>query len=156
MLYNVYSTLELYMMFINEFDFAKNNIPVGHAEISSHSFFRIQATTSILSHGDHEPFDRIFLIAAPSHDHARVWVEQHYLIATNCKTYEELKEAIAEQTITDDTNEWPNSSFVGCVDVGDYKYRRIDDIIEITKEYAELMYMKGDFYESNLASKPFG
>ena len=46
--------------------------------------------------------------------------------------------------------------FIGCVDVGDYKYRQIDRIIGITKEYAESMYKLGDFYETNLGNKPFG
>lgn len=143
-------------MNISEFDFANKNNAIGHAEIANHSFFKIDATTYVLSHGDTEEFDRVFLIAAPTPEHANVWAELNYLIGRMCSSHQELIDELNEQTIKDDETDCIASKFIGCVDVGDYKYRQINRIIGITKEYAESMYKLGDFYETNLGNKPFG
>lgn len=143
-------------MNINEFDFASQNNVVGQADIANHSFFMIDATTSVLSHGDTEEFKRVFLIAAPTEEHAKVWVELNYLIGGMCSSHQELIEEIKEQTIDDDETDCIASQFIGCVDVGDYKYRQIDRIIGITKDYAESIYKQGEFYETNLGNKAFG
>lgn len=155
MVYNLISTLEN-IMNISEFDFANQNNVIGHAEIANYSFFKIDATTRVLSHGDTEEFDRVFLIAAPTSEHAKVWAELNYLIGGMCNSHQELLDELNEQTIDDDETNCIASQFIGCVDVGDYKYRQIDRIIGITKEYAESMYKLGDFYETNLGNKPFG
>ena len=139
----------------NEFDFAKQNTPIGQAEIANHSFFMIDATTYVLSHGDTEEFERVFLIAAPTAEHAKVWVDLNYLIGGMCSSHQELIDEINEQTIDDDETDCIASQFIGCVDVGDYKYRQIDRIVGITKEYAEIMYKQGNFYETNLTIKAF-
>lgn len=98
----------------------------------------------------------MFLIAAPTSEHAKVWAELNYLIGGMCNSHQELLDELNEQTIDDDETDCIASQFIGCVDVGDYKYRQIDRIIGITKEYAESMYKLGDFYETNLGNKPFG
>lgn len=142
-------------MNINEFDFAHQNNVVCQPDIANYCFFKIDATTSVLSHGDTEEFKRVFLIAAPTEEHAKVWVELNYLIGGMCSSHQELIDELIEQTIGDDESDCLASQFIGCVDVGDYKYRHIDRIIGITKEYAESMYKLGDFYETNLGNKPF-
>ena len=143
-------------MNINEFDFAHHNNVVCQPDIANYCFFKIDATTSVLNHGDTEEFKRVFLIAAPTSEHAKVWVELNYLIGGMCNSHQELLDELNEQTIDDDETDCIASQFIGCVDVGDYKYRQIDRIIGITKEYAESMYRLGDFYETNLGNKPFG
>ena len=143
-------------MNINEFDFAHHNNVVCQPDIANYCFFKIDATTSVLNHGDTEEFKRVFLIAAPTSEHAKVWVELNYLIGGMCNSHQELLDELNEQTIDDDETDCIASQFIGCVDVGDYKYRQIDRIIGITKEYAEIMYRLGDFYETNLGNKPFG
>ena len=143
-------------MNINEFDFAHHNNVVCQPDIANYCFFKIDATTSVLNHGDTEEFKRVFLIAAPTSEHAKVWVELNYLIGGMCNSHQQLLDELNEQTIDDDETDCIASQFIGCVDVGDYKYRQIDRIIGITKEYAESMYKLGDFYETNLGNKPFG
>ena len=143
-------------MNINEFDFAHHNNVVCQPDIANYCFFKFDATTSVLNHGDTEEFKRVFLIAAPTSEHAKVWVELNYLIGGMCNSHQELLDELNEQTIDDDETDCIASQFIGCVDVGDYKYRQIDRIIGITKEYAESMYKLGDFYETNLGNKPFG
>lgn len=143
-------------MNINEFDFAHHNNVVCQPDIANYCFFKIDATTSVLNHGDTEEFKRVFLIAAPTSEHAKVWVELNYLIGGMCNSHQELLDELNEQTIDDDETDCIAAQFIGCVDVGDYKYRQIDRIIGITKEYAESMYKLGDFYETNLGNKPFG
>ena len=143
-------------MNINEFDFAHHNNVLCQPDIANYCFFKIDATTSVLNHGDTEEFKRVFLIAAPTSEHAKVWVELNYLIGGMCNSHQELLYELIEQTIDDDETDCIASQFIGCVDVGDYKYRQIDRIIGITKEYAESMYKLGDFYETNLGNKPFG
>lgn len=143
-------------MNINEFYFAHHNNVVCQPDIANYCFFKIDATTSVLNHGDTEEFKRVFLIAAPTSEHAKVWVELNYLIGGMCNSHQELLDELNEQTIDDDETDCIASQFIGCVDVGDYKYRQIDRIIGITKEYAESMYKLGDFYETNLGNKPFG
>ena len=143
-------------MNINEFDFAHHNNVLCQPDIANYCFFKIDATTSVLNHGDTEEFKRVFLIAAPTSEHAKVWVELNYLIGGMCNSHQQLLDELNEQTIDDDETDCIASQFIGCVDVGDYKYRQIDRIIGITKEYAESMYKLGDFYETNLGNKPFG
>ncbi len=67
-------------MTINEFDFAKANQRIGKPVINDHNFYRVNGVTLVMSHGDTEEFNRIFLIAAPSAAHAQVWVEMHFLL----------------------------------------------------------------------------
>lgn len=140
---------------MNEFDFATANQRIGNPEIKDYNFYRVHGVTLLMAHGDTEEFDRIFLIAAPSAAHAQVWVEMHYLLEESFNSHQELKDAIQEHTIDEDEQDYITSRFVGCVDVGDYKYRCIENIVEITKDYAQQMYSLGDYYESNLGANPF-
>lgn len=142
-------------MTINEFDFAKANQRIGKPAINDHNFYRVNGVTLVMSHGDTEEFNRIFLIAAPSAAHAQVWVEMHFLLEESFNSHQELKEAIQKHTIDEVEQDYNTSRFVGCVDVGDYKYRCIENIVEITKDYAQQMYSLGDYYESNLGANPF-
>ncbi|WP_411688764.1 hypothetical protein [Acinetobacter indicus] len=142
-------------MTINEFDFAKANQRIGKPVINDHNFYRVNAVTLVMSHGDTEEFNRIFLIAAPSAAHAQVWVEMHFLLEESFNSHQELKEAIQEHTVDENEQDCIASGFLGCVDVGNYKYRCIENVIEITKEYAQQMYSLGDYYESNLGANPF-
>ncbi|MPS92888.1 hypothetical protein [Comamonas sp.] len=136
------------------FDFAKNNETVRKIR-SDHRFYMVDGLTSIVSHGDTDDFERVFLLAAQTESHAKVWVELNYLITTPCESYTELLEAIKEHTVNEDEIDYIGSNFVGCVDVGDYKYRSIQRITEITKQAAMQMLKLGNYYESNMLSTAF-
>lgn len=141
-------------MINSAFDFAKNNETIRKIR-SDHRFYMVDGLTSIVSHGDTDDFERVFLLAAQTESHAKVWVELNFLITTPCKSYTELLEAIKEHTVNEDEIDYIGSNFVGCVDVGDYKYRSIQRITEITKEAAMQMLKLGNYYESNMLSTAF-
>lgn len=142
-------------MNINEFDFAKANEDIGQNEIKDHKFYRVHGVTYAMSHGDIEDYDRILLIAAPSAAHAQVWAEMHYLIGSKFDTHQELKETLAENVVDEEKSQYSSFRFIGCIDIGDYKYRCIDNVKEITKEYAHLMYEHDDFYDTNISANAF-
>jgi hypothetical protein len=135
---------------INQFDFANENKIFNKENLADYQIFMIDAVTSVMSHGDVEEFERVFLVAAPTQEHAKTWVELHYLLDSVSNSHQELIEEIKENTIQDDETDSIDSRFVGHLSVGDYKYRSIDRILEITRGSASQTLMLGNYYQTNL------
>ena len=117
--YNKKSTLGVLRM-IDQFDFANENLIINKENVADHQFFMIDAVTSVMSHGDVEEFKRVFLVAAPTQEHAKTWVELHYLLDSVSNSHQELIDEIKEYTIKDDETDSIDSRFVGHLSVGDY------------------------------------
>lgn len=136
---------------INQFDFAQKNEMHTQLNIGKSNFFLIEGVTSVMSHGDVEEFNRVFLVAAPTIEHAKTWVQLHYLLDSMCGTHQELIDEINENTIKEDEADCTAARFVGHLDVGDYKYRTIDRVLEITKDTAKQLLLIGNYYQTNIA-----
>lgn len=134
-----------------QFNFANKDVFIS--KIDDLNFYEIDCTYYRMNHGDVEGVDRIFVILAPDEEYAKTWIQLKYLIGSNCNSYEDLINEIDENTIDDEEIDSTASQFIGCIDLGDYRYRALNKIVQINKERATQIINLGNYHDRNFTDE---
>lgn len=131
-------------------EFAKENklwnsveLPIGF------KYYCVYGTKKWYANGDLIEDDRVFLIAAHHKEAALTWAEFEYLTFSDSsiQTYKELQDRIKENTVDSNHHDYPQ--FYGLIDVGDFQYRSVDSVEEITKKEANILRKRDAFNYTN-------